>query len=194
MGPQFLPRLAHVAGVQREVASGTVDNPASLMVTPVPASLKPVTLSGYVTQYGSQGLSVHVVGAPRLWVRIVELETFTDERSLKFRTHWPHLPLEQTLTPLPQMVWPWSFSTTLPQIRCAPSASHGHPGEAWLAQAFAASGVPVGSGWSPPSSGESDARLEQPKPVMHSVTSARMQNQGWQDLMRLMTAMFITGC
>jgi hypothetical protein len=61
-----LPRLAHVAGVHFEVGCVIVDKPVVLTLMFVPAFCRPLVVSEYVTQYGSQGLLEQALAAPRL--------------------------------------------------------------------------------------------------------------------------------
>jgi hypothetical protein len=49
-GPQFLPAVAQVPGVQLVVILGTPESPASVILMFRPASVSPLVVSLYVTQ------------------------------------------------------------------------------------------------------------------------------------------------
>jgi hypothetical protein len=66
MGPQFLPWLAHVSGVQLEMGCVVLDKPPGSTLMFVPAFCRPCVVSRNVTQNGSQGLFEHELAAPRL--------------------------------------------------------------------------------------------------------------------------------
>jgi hypothetical protein len=132
-GPQFLPCPAQVSGVQLVTGTVVVDKPVGATLMFVPAFVRPCGVSENVMQYGSQGLVAHELAAPRLWSSSPDSGRGIDDRSLLFSEHSLQVPSVQTLIPLPQTSWSWSFATTFPQSRCAPSVSHEQPGCSWFA-------------------------------------------------------------